>query len=161
MRNNDYDTKVEKKPLLVEIVLFNCILIKLLENPTKWYLAYLTLQTVGSKASWQAENLPITSTTERNSLYSHMLKKKSPKSYRIITPEGLSEPQICIINQLSYGRLIQHSKTAKCSIYSGILYCPPSPCTGNSSCSDELWLAVLSCLNVKMHNYIQLIIVNT
>lgn len=51
MRNNDYDTKVEKKLLLVEIVLFNCILIKLLENPTKWYLAYLTLQTVGSKAS--------------------------------------------------------------------------------------------------------------
>lgn len=71
--------RLKKKLLPVEIVLFNYILIKLLENPTKWYLAYLTLQTVGSKASWQAENLPITSTTEGNSLYSHMLKKIQKK----------------------------------------------------------------------------------
>lgn len=132
MRNNDNDTKIGKKSCSLQLYSHQtCI-----ENPTKWHLAYLTLQTVGSKASWQAENLPITSTTERNSL---LKKKQNPKSYRIISPEGLSEPQICIINQLSCGCLIQHSKTAKCSVYSSILYYPPSACAGNSSCSDELW----------------------
>lgn len=47
------------------------------KNPAKWYLPYLALETVGSKASWQAENLPIISITEKNSLYSHMLKKQN------------------------------------------------------------------------------------
>lgn len=138
MRNNDCDTKVEKKAVACGNCSLQLYSYQTLRKPCKVVFGISHITNCGFKSFL---------TSRKSSHYKHHrekqfvqphAKKKSQKSYRIITLEGQSEPQICIINQLSYGCLIQHSKTAKCSIYSGILYCPPSPCTSNSSCSDEL-----------------------